>query len=830
MRAAVDRPQQPAFNCGVSRLDGGPAICGHSPPIIVSDTMTTTSTQIDPRTLRTLEFDKIITAVKRYASFTAGHDRIEGLRPSTDPHEVIELLEQVAEARSLLNSSASVTIGGSRDVRSAAGRAGIGSILRTDELLDIAATLDASRDLKAQITKSPLEIPRIRRWGGDLGTFPEIVNRIYESIDSGSGEILDSASPRLRQIRSDIKTAHGRLMERLNSMITSTEYRTALQEPIVTMRNGRFVVPVRQDSKSKVPGIVHDQSSSGQTSFVEPLVVTELNNRWAELQLEEHREIERILEEISRRVGGQADGIRATVEALADLDCAFARAKYANATKSTPPSTNEAGIIRLINARHPLLSGDVVPVSLTLGERFDVLVITGPNTGGKTVALKTVGLLTLMAQAGMHVPADDGTELSVFSSVWADIGDEQSIEQSLSTFSSHMTNIIKILAHTDEHSLVLLDELGAGTDPQEGSGLARAIIRELQDLKARALTTTHYSELKAFAHEQPRIENASVEFDVETLSPTYRLMVGVPGRSQALAIAKRLGLPTAIVERARSYVSQGGLRVERLLSQIQQERQGIAAVYKRAQELNEDITKLRDRLQDEVKRTRDDRSRVLQEARAEGDEAVNKLRSKLAELEAEANRSGSAKPSAQIRQVRQEIHALRNEIVGELATAPQPEPEAPADSTVVGPISIGDEVQVESLGGLTGTVIAHSGHQYELQVGHFKVTRPEADIKKVQAAGKPSLSLQVRAPSRDMTSELDVRGRRPQEIEPEIERYINDSYMSGLETLRIIHGHGTGALRKAIREQLDAHPLVAGVAAAGKAAGGEGVTVATLAK
>jgi DNA mismatch repair protein MutS2 len=785
---------------------------------------------ISDQTLQTLEFDKILAAVAGHASFSAGRERIDQLRPATDSGEVATLLQQVTQARALLDSSSTVTIGGARDVRPAAKRAGIGSILRTDELLEIAGTLEASRELKGAINRAELDIPLIRLWAGELASYPEIVNRINQSIDQ-NGEVLDSASSRLRQIRSEIRSAHGRLIDKLNSMIGSSEYRTVLQEPILTVRNGRYVLPVKSDARAKLPGIVHDQSSSGQTSFVEPLVVTELNNRWAELQIEEQREVERILEELSRRVGGQAEGITATVEALADLDCAFARARYAAAIRAAAPRLNTDGRISLLEARHPVLTGDVVPIGVDLGESFNILVVTGPNTGGKTVALKTVGLLTLMAQAGLHIPADEPSDIAVFDTVWADIGDEQSIEQSLSTFSSHLKNIIGVLHHTDEHSLVLLDELGAGTDPAEGSGLARAIIRELLDRGARAVVTTHYSELKAFAHEQAGVQNASVEFDVATLSPTYRLVIGVPGRSQALAIAKRLGLASAVIERARSYVSQRGLRVERLLSKIQEERRGIGELYRRAKELNEDLAKLRDRLQEEVNRTVQDRATVLNEARSEADASLHALRRRLTEIEAKANRAGSARPAGEVRGLRQEVEEARAEVAAELGPVERGSRQ-PATAVIPGEIAPGDGVFVQSLG-QTGTVVKKAGGELEVQVGSFKVRRPAEDLRRVRAAqSQPAPRVTVR-PAESGTSlplEIDVRGRRAQEIEPEIERYVNDGYMGGLEAVRIIHGQGTGALRKAVREQLEAHPLVAAVAPAAKDQGGEGVTIATLAR
>ncbi len=782
---------------------------------------------ISEDSLRTLEFETVVASVAEHAGFSGGRERVQALQPLTEAGAVRRRLDEVSEARSLLDAQPDTTIGGARDVRAAAQRAGIGSVLRAEELLDIAATLEAARDLKAAITKSDLPLPLIREWGGQLQTYPEIVNRINQTFND-AGEVLDSASARLRQLRRDIRTAHGRIVDKLNGMIASPEYRSALQDPLVTMRNGRYVLPVRSDARSRLPGIVHDQSASGQTAFVEPLAVTELNNHWTELQIAEQREVERILDELSRRVGQQADGVGATVDALADLDCAFARAKYAAATRASPPDINPDGPLKLIDARHPLLTGHVVPISLSLGEGFRVLVITGPNTGGKTVALKTVGLLTLMAQAGLQVPAAPGSSIALTGQVWADIGDEQSIEQSLSTFSSHLSNIVKILAATDERSLVLLDELGAGTDPQEGSGLARAIIRELLERGALAVVTTHYSELKAFAHEQEGAENASVEFDVATLSPTYRLVVGVPGRSQALAIAKRLGLPASIVERARSYVSQGGLRVERLLSQIQQEREALGALSRRATELNEDLAKLRDRLLAEVERTKQDREAVLRHARSEGAEMVRALRARLGEIERSAAQPRQTARRTETRARRQQIDEAVSETLGALPA--EPEPAAP-EAAVPGDIGPGDEVRVESLGQI-GTVSRRLDGEFEVQVGAFKLRRAAEDLVRIAAASAPASpgTVRVREASVQAPLEMDIRGRRPHDIEPDLDRYVNDSYLTGLETLKIIHGHGSGVLRRAVREQLEAHPLVAEVRAASRDQGGDGVTIATLAR
>ena len=461
---------------------------------------------ISDKTLQTLEFPKILAQLEEHAGFSGGKEAALALKPAATTAEAQARLNQTREARLLLESRPSTHLGGAHDVRGAVRRAEVGSVLTPAELLDIGSTLGAAARFRSAALKGDLEIPWLRSRAERMAENRDLIQALEQTF-SERGEILDSASPALRRIRNDMRSAQGRLMDRLNSMVSSSENRTALQEPIVTMRNGRYVIPVRADQRSKVPGVVHDQSASGQTVFVEPLAVTEMNNRVKELELDEAREVERILQELSGRVAAQGPELRDTVDALADVDLAFAKARYAVTLQAAPPKLNNEGRISLVLARHPLLKGDVVPISLTLGGDFRLLVITGPNTGGKTVALKTTGLLTLMAQAGLHIPAGPESEVPVFARVFADIGDEQSIEQSLSTFSSHMRNIIAMLPNIDAGSLVLLDELGAGTDPAEGAALARAILTTLLESGARAVVTTHYSELKTFAHEQEGVEN-----------------------------------------------------------------------------------------------------------------------------------------------------------------------------------------------------------------------------------------------------------------------------------------------------------------------------------
>lgn len=776
---------------------------------------------ISDKTLRTLEFEKVLRRLEEHASFSLGKEAAAALRPATSVRAARDELRRTTEARLLLEEHPNTHLGGAHDVRPAARRAEVGAILTPLEFLDIGTTLGASVRVRNSIRTGELEIPWLRAQGERLVESRELIHA-FENTFSEGGEVLDSASPALRRIRSEMQVAQGRLMDRLNSMVSSPDTRALLQDQIVTMRNGRYVIPVRQDSRNKVPGIVHDQSASGQTVFVEPLVVTEMNNRLKELQLAEQREIERILQELSQRVAAQGPAIREAVVALGAIDLVFARARYAVLLRASEPALNDEGRISLVDARHPLLSGNVVPLTLWLGQDFRVLVITGPNTGGKTVALKTAGLLTLMAQSGIHVPAAPESELAVFPKVFADIGDEQSIEQSLSTFSSHMGTIIAMLPEVDGGSLVLLDELGAGTDPAEGAALARAIVTALLEAGARGIVTTHYSELKTFAHEQEGVENASVEFDVETLSPTYRLIIGLPGRSQALAIAQRIGMPQWILSRARQQISSGVVRVEKLLSTIQNERQEIGRLSERSRELHEDARKLRDRLQQEMLSIQRDRDRILAEAREEGALVVRDLRRRLREIEAVAGAT-SRHSQRELRARIDEVQAEASEALGPLPTS------AVGAQPVLLPLRPGATVQVTSLG-QQGSVLSVSGDEAEVQIGQFKMRVPVDDLQVLTASERKATerAVEYQATREAPAMEIDIRGWRADDAAREIDQYLHDNYLHGQNSVRIIHGKGTGALRRAVREQLQEHPLVKGFGAEKPELGGEGVTVVQL--
>jgi len=589
--------------------------------------------------------------------------------------------------------------------------------------------------------------------------------------------------------------------------------------------------------KNHFRGIVHDQSASGATLFMEPLATVELNNHWRSLQLEEQQEIQRILRHLTSLVAAQADVLRDNLQVLAELDLALAKAKYANDIGATEPmiigsdhsetTVAAPGPLRLMRARHPLLHGTVVPIDVWLGKDFLVLVITGPNTGGKTVALKTVGLLCLMAQAGLHIPAGEESTLPVFRGIYADIGDEQSIEQSLSTFSSHLTTIIDILQRADEHSLVLLDELGAGTDPVEGSALALAILQHLLERRIPTMVATHYAELKAYAYITPLVQNASVDFDVETLSPTYHLTIGLPGRSNALAIAARLGLGQAIIERARQFLSSAQVQVEALLAQVQQEYAQARQAREMAEAAHQEAARHIQELARQRRALEAERAQILAEIRAQAEAALADVQARLRRLMAQAE---DASARAQVADTLREARHMAAAIPEMFPTVPSQEP---VPTEVTAPFMVGDTVMVRSLG-LIGEIIAISGNEADVQMGSFKSHLPLSDLerreRKESGRGLLPTTIHVDAAGAGAPPlQIDLRGHRAADIISILDRYLNDAYLAGLPFVRIIHGKGTGVLRRAVHEHLRNHPLVTTFQPAKSEDGGDGVTIATLA-
>jgi DNA mismatch repair protein MutS2 len=600
------------------------------------------------------------------------------------------------------------------------------------------------------------------------------------------------------------------------------------------MRNDRYVLPVRAEARGQVRGIVHDQSSSGATVFVEPMVVVEMNNRLRQLQISERQEVERILQELSELVGAEAAYLRLAVELLAEIDLQLAKARYAGLIRAGVPTVNTEGRLRLRQARHPLLTGKVVPIDFWLGgDEARMVVITGPNTGGKTVALKTVGLLCLMTQAGLHIPAQDESEVPIFGDVFADIGDEQSIEQSLSTFSSHLSRIVELLRDAAGDSLVLLDELGAGTDPSEGSALARAILGYLLERNVAVVATTHYSELKAFAHEQPGTTNASVEFDVETLSPTFRLSIGLPGRSNALAIATRLGLPGEIIESAHEHLGSAGVQMEQLLEGLESERKAAADERYRLSMERAEAEYQRREMERRQAETEEERVRILNEAREQARRELEKAQSELGRMRGLMRRRNGPSEE-QLSALRAQMNKLEERTAPVASTVRAPRREVEREQ-LAGLPEVGDTVYIRSMETRGELASAPNPRgEVEVRMGALKVRVPAEDVvrlskRQARAEGTPpAVTLPQRAETAAPDLQLDLRGFRVEDGLEEAEKYIHDAYMAGMPFARILHGKGTGALRQAIRQQLAHNPLVKSYKSAEANEGGDGVTVVTL--
>ncbi|MBI4318010.1 MAG: endonuclease MutS2 [Chloroflexi bacterium] len=786
-------------------------------------------------TVETLELPKILERLARHTSFSASRELAFSLSPSSDEQAVSSLQCTTTEARRLLELKPTISLAGARDVRDVVHRARLGGILEPRELLDVLATLLAGRTVRTALSRLSNQFPLLAARAECIAVSPDLEQEIQRSIDP-QGEILDGASPILRRLRAEVKLAHRRLLDRLESLISSGSYRNVIQEPIITLRQGRYVIPIKTDFKGQFRGIVHDQSASGATVFVEPLETVDVNNRWRELQIEEQREIQRILRNLSAAVGSLEADLIHSVVAMAEIDLALAKGRYSAELSAVQPeitgnSPRDGVFLELVNARHPLLGDEVVPISARLGGDFFVLVITGPNTGGKTVALKTIGLLALMFQCGLHIPVDRGSRIRVFDNVYADIGDEQSIEQSLSTFSSHLTRVNEVLRSADEHSLVLLDEIGAGTDPTEGSALAKAILSYLVRRRIPTIATTHYSELKAYAHATAGVENACVEFDAETLAPTYKLSIGLPGRSNALAIAQRLGVPREVIDSAMREIRPSEMQVDRLLTQIQQERDRAAEHRAGAERAQTETERLREELGRKLHELEQERLAILEQARRDSEALVTEVRQRLRSIivpleKAPVSRGQLVAAGAEIRVIEEEVEA-----VGRPSVAEPP----PAVDQSGRPLRAGDFVLVKSLGQYGELISPPEGRgEAEVQLGSFKAKVRPGDIVRIKSRPKVAadyfpdyhVSLATRLTP---LPELGIHGWRVEQVLPELERYVNDAYLCGLHTVRIVHGKGTGVLRQVVREQLAHNPLVKSYQSAEPREGGDGVTVVTLA-
>jgi DNA mismatch repair protein MutS2 len=800
---------------------------------------------MDEKTLVTLEYPKVLERLAGYCAFPASVERARALRPTSDLEEAHRRQAVTREVLMLLSTNTNLTIGGARDVREKVQLAERGGVLLPSDLLDIKYTLISARTLARSFDRLEGQVPHLTEIAERLPNPPGLIDAISQAI-SERGELLDSASVKLGTIRRDLRIVHGRLLDKMQRIVSDPKNAPFLQENLVTQRDGRYVLPLRAEFKGRINSIVHDQSTSGATLFVEPLAVVEMNNQYRELQLAERDEERRVLAALSEEVGSSAAELTEMVEVIAELDLAFACGKYAQDLEACEPglrpfqkkpdARHPGSVVRFYQARHPLLdSQTVVPIDVELDQETYVLVITGPNTGGKTVSLKTVGLLALMAQSGLHIPAAQGSEMSIFKDIYADIGDEQSIEQSLSTFSSHITNIIRILDQADSQSLVILDELGAGTDPQEGAALARALLTHLLERSITTLVTTHHPELKAYAHATPGVVNASVEFDLETLQPTFRLTIGLPGLSNALAIAQRLGMPEEIIADARSEINPDELRTEDLLNEIHQQRELTREALISAEKSGREIDKLRAELIQRLENIEDERLALLEQGRTEAASLLETVQNEVEQARRTLIRA--RQPLEILESVDEKIEELE-----EIVEMPTVRQRVGGDDEIFpATLRLGDKVRVRSLKA-QGVITALGEDEAEVQVGNLRVRSRMGELEPLRSQESPTHEKhkvpQLTAKTRIKTPkvetpispgiELQLRGMRIEEAMQALESYLDAAYLAGLPFVRIIHGKGTGKLRLAVRAALDIHPLVKSHEPGGDKEGGEGVTVAKL--
>ncbi len=829
---------------------------------------------MDEKTLLLLEYPKILAHVSKYCAFPASAEKALEMKPCADIFEARRLQAETSEAARLLATSLDLSIGGARDIRSSVELTRRAGVLEPFQLLDIKQTLIASRVLVKTFERQSEQYPVLADVVSQLVAPTGIVDAITQAI-SDRGDILDRASDRLTQIRHDLKIVHERLMSKLQRMTTDPKLTPFLQDTLITQRDGRYVIPLRAEFKGRIKALIHDQSSSGATLFIEPLGVVELNNQFREQQLAERDEERRILERISANIGNQAEEILQAVEILARFDFALARARYAEEIQGIEPILHQINkdnlskpgypnlgiVIRLYQARHPLLDQQVVtPIDVELDSRsvkapIYSIVITGPNTGGKTVSLKTVGLLALMAYSGLQIPAHNGSEISVFENIYADIGDEQSIEQSLSTFSGHIRNIIRILKEANPQSLVILDELGAGTDPQEGAALARAILDHLVTRGITTLVTTHHPELKAFAHAKEGIVNACVEFDLETLRPTFRLTIGLPGRSNALAIAQRLGLPQEIIDEARKDIDPDELKADDLLNEIHQQRDLARQARSQAEITRQQAENLRLELLDRLERIEDERNDLLEKLRLEALQDLEALQVEVANVRRLLVKARL--PLDEIKEVETELSAIEEKVEQPIERIAE-SPGLDMVRQMRKPVQLGDRVRLRKLG-VQGVVSALSDDEAEIQVGVLRIKTSLADLlladeyaqegvgptvsNKAGKEKKKNLSAESikqeprinnKRTSVEMENvspglELDLRGQRGDEALDALERFMDAAFLAGLPFVRIIHGKGTGRLREVVRQALKTNTHVRSFEPGGEKEGGEGVTVAMLA-
>lgn len=784
---------------------------------------------------KVLEYDRIRGMLAERAGSMLGKELAKGLLPSSDFHEVQERIQETAEAVQVY-SMAAPPLGGIRDIRDILKKGKLGAVLDAGEILDVLSTMYAMRGIKKFFKEMEADVPILKEDASGIEILGNLERHLDNAIDE-HGTMRDDASVELRRIRRELRGSQSRIKERVNSILHDANYQKFFQDAIVTMRDERYVIPVKQEYRQQFPGIIHDQSASGSTLFIEPMPIVELNNDVKQLMLAEQHEMERILRVLSNEITKNGEILMENAERMAAIDFAFAKARLARDMRATEPILNETGYTHLVQARHPLIPKEtVVPIDIVLGKENRMLLVTGPNTGGKTVSMKTLGLLALMAQSGCFLPVASGSEISVYQNIYADIGDEQSIEQSLSTFSAHMTHLVEILSKVGEDDLLLLDELGAGTDPEEGAALAMAILERLLEVRTVTVATTHYSELKSFAYSQAGIENACVEFDLETLRPTYRLLIGIPGASNAFAISRRLGLGESLILRAQQLVKADHAQFENVINELENEKmmyeQRNADILERQQrvmQMEKKVAAMKEELSrtkgDIIRKAREKSAAMIRQTRRESEEIIDSLKEQFQD-------QGIKKRQQAIQEARKQL----NDAAG------RANPGIMAQKIYnqridMKKLSVGDTVYVMKLD-QKGTVLSVQGKELEVQIGSLRTTLKAADCRFVAEAAKERQPAPASGASghsgallhktAHIERELDIRGMMVDEAEMVVGKFLDDAVLAGLSQVLIIHGKGTGALRKGIQNYLKHHRNVLRYVFADINEGGTGATVVDL--
>ena len=796
---------------------------------------------LDEHTLSVLEFSKIKNQLKEKISTATGELIVENITPKTDLQQIINTQRETTEMREIISYDGTPPFSRLEDIGSELKRSAIkGSILDAKKIIKILKVLKTSRLIKKFLLKTKEKYPLIRERAEKIRTFSELEEEIIQCIDE-DGVVLDRASPELKKIRRDIIKKEQTLKNKLETIIRSSRFAAIIQEPLITVRQNRYVIPVKQEKKAKFPGIVHDKSDSGATLFIEPFVVVELNNLLRQLIKDEEQEILKILKRITSLIGERAQEINDSVLSLGEIDFIYARAVLADKMKAVEPILNQDGFINLIQARHSLLKDPVVPININLGKIFNILVITGPNTGGKTVTLKTVGILTLMAQCGLHIPAAKGSEVSIFKKIFCDIGDEQSIEQNLSTFSSHMKYIVQILREADSESLVLLDELGAGTDPTEGAALGMAVLDFLSKESSRVIATTHHDSLKSYAYLTKGVCNARVEFDEETLKPTFEISIGLPGKSCAFIIAQKLGLAPEVVSQAQSFLSQEKIKADNLIEKIEEDRKLIEKEKNLIEVAKEESIEIRDKLEKELNQIEENRKEIILKTYREAEKLLRETQNRAEKIIERLNKKKVlSKESKGL--LLEQMQAISKEIQDEIVKI-KPEKELIKNQN----IEIGDYVSVKSLN-KKGIILSIStkSEKCKIQIDNMKMLVSIFDIEKVDKLDKApekyshigngfDRGLSVRdsfslSKIKTFRNEISIRQLTIEEARPVLEKYLDNAYLLGVSPVYIIHGKGKGILREEVKKMLDKIPYIKSFRTGDTKEGGAGVTVVYMEK